>query len=103
MKLFKSLLLGAALMVTPAFAQGSMNVKMVVPYSFQAGNLQLAPGMYFVSCDMGSNILWFFNKDTGQSVAVLTDNFRNARNPEKSQARFRVYGDKHIWPASGAA
>ncbi len=92
--LLKAVALGAALLTTPAFAQGAMKLKMDVPYVFQAGHVQLPPGTYVITCAMGSNILWLYNEGTRKTVAVLTD-VSEPRSANQSVALFHVYNDKH--------
>ena len=95
------LALGFVLLANPAFAQTSLVVKMSVPYSFHAGILQFSPGTYVISCDTGSNIVWFYNTGNRETRAVMALVPITDRRTAKSQATFHVYGDKYylasIW------
>ena len=99
MKSFKTLLLvigiGALLAATPAFAIDSFNLKVTVPFSFQAGPHVLTAGTYFIRQEMTSGAMWFYNQDTGTTVVIVRGVPLPTKGPENAEARFRVYAGKH--------
>jgi hypothetical protein len=105
MKSFSTLLkvfgLAALLATMPAFAQGSIAVKVHVPYAFQAGDVRFAAGDYILHSDMGSPLLWLQNQATNRGSLILTTTPGGAGPAKTPQVRFRLYGDKYylasIW------
>ena len=111
MKTLKTLLqvigIGTVLAAAPMFAQSSVRVRMEIPYTFQAGNLQMPPGEYVIKADSNSAALWFCNLDTRQSLVMTAGIPLLAGSPDKAQATFHVYAGKYylasIWNPNNEA
>src|SRR3974377_351193 len=103
MKSLKTLLMvigiGVLLAATPAFGTYSLTMTVTVPYSFQAGPHMLPAGTDLVRQDMTSGALWLYNDDARRAMVVVTGVLLPSGNPDKAEARFRVYAGKH-YPAS---